>query len=54
VYFFENIFFFSVKKIFLTFFEKTLDKGKGKWYNTRVIRRQQVPVKAMLSCRGKN
>ena len=39
--------------IFLTFFTKPLDKRRKMVYNTFVILRQQVPVKAYgLSCRG--
>jgi len=37
-----------------TFFGKAVDKSFHLWYNSSVIQRQQVPVKAMLSCRGMN
>lgn len=33
-------------------FQKTIDKRFNIWYYTSVILRQQVDVKAKLSCRG--
>ena len=37
---------FKKQKIFQLFFKKGIDKPSRLWYNTCVIQRQQVPVKA--------
>ena len=41
-----SINFFKFFKFFSTFFQKPLDKSRRVGYNTSVIRRQQVSVKA--------